>query len=91
MDCSPPGSSTHGIFQARVLEWRATAFSVRSDSKGYYAVYLFPLTEMVIGKGKEKETDDWLEALSDLNYLKLFPQMTGMQSAGNKHMARLKC
>ena len=21
MDCSPPGSSTHGIFQARVLEW----------------------------------------------------------------------
>ena len=27
MDCSPPGSSTHGIFQARVLEWVATAFS----------------------------------------------------------------
>ena len=23
MDCSPPGSSVHGIFQARVLEWRA--------------------------------------------------------------------
>ena len=23
MDCSPPGSSIHGIFQARVLEWRA--------------------------------------------------------------------
>ena len=21
MDCSPPGSSVHGIFQARVLEW----------------------------------------------------------------------
>ena len=28
MDCSPPGSSTHGIFQARVLEWVAIAFSV---------------------------------------------------------------
>ena len=27
MDCSPPGSSIHGIFQARVLEWGATAFS----------------------------------------------------------------
>ena len=26
-DCSPPGSSTHGIFQARVLEWGAIAFS----------------------------------------------------------------
>ena len=29
MDCSPPGSSTGGIFQARVLEWGAIAFSVR--------------------------------------------------------------
>ena len=27
MDCSPPGSSAHGIFQARVLEWVAIAFS----------------------------------------------------------------
>jgi len=28
MDCSPPGSSIHGIFQARVLEWGAIAFSI---------------------------------------------------------------
>ena len=27
MDCSPPGSSVHGIFQARALEWGAIAFS----------------------------------------------------------------
>ena len=27
MDCSPPGSSIHGIFQARVLEWGVIAFS----------------------------------------------------------------
>ena len=27
MDCSPPGSSAHGICQARVLEWVAIAFS----------------------------------------------------------------
>ena len=27
MDCSPPGSSAHGIFQARVLEWGAIALS----------------------------------------------------------------
>ena len=27
MDCSLPGSSTHEIFQARVLEWGAIAFS----------------------------------------------------------------
>ena len=28
MDCSPPGSSVHRIFQARVLEWGAIAFSL---------------------------------------------------------------
>ena len=27
MDCSPPGSSVHGIFQARILEWVAIFFS----------------------------------------------------------------
>ena len=27
MDCSLPGSSIHGIFEARVLEWVAIAFS----------------------------------------------------------------
>ena len=30
MDCSPPGSSVHGIFQARVLEWGAIAFSMHT-------------------------------------------------------------
>ena len=30
MDCSLPGSSVHGIFQARVLEWGAIAFSTSS-------------------------------------------------------------
>ena len=38
MECSLPGSSIHGIFQARVLEWGAIAFSaseqlVRSNFK----------------------------------------------------------
>ena len=32
MDCSPPGSSVHEIFQARVLEWVAIAFSLVSAS-----------------------------------------------------------
>ena len=31
MDCGPPGSSVHGIFQARVLEWVAISFSRRSS------------------------------------------------------------
>ena len=33
MDCSLPGSSVHGIFQARVLEWGAIAFSTRQHIK----------------------------------------------------------
>ena len=32
MDCSLPGSSVHGIFQARVLEWGATGFSTLKGS-----------------------------------------------------------
>ena len=36
MDCSPPGSSVHGIFQARVLEWGAIAFS---DVCVYICIY----------------------------------------------------
>ena len=27
IDCSPPGSSVHGILQARILDWFATSFS----------------------------------------------------------------
>ena len=30
MDCSLPGTSVHGIFQARLLEWGAIAFSAWS-------------------------------------------------------------
>ena len=37
MDCSPPGSSIRGIFQARVLEWGAIAFS---DSYIYMCLYI---------------------------------------------------
>ena len=37
MDWSPPGSSIHGIFQARVLEWGAITFSEYScQSKQFY-------------------------------------------------------
>ena len=39
MDCSPPGSSVHGILQARILEWVAISFS-----RG-----VFPTTELKPG------------------------------------------
>ena len=34
IDYSPPGSSTHGILQARVLEWGAIAFSKKTSMPG---------------------------------------------------------
>ena len=34
MDCSPPGSSVHGILQARILEWVAIPFSRGSSNAG---------------------------------------------------------
>ena len=42
MDCSPPGSSVHGIFQARLLEWAAIyqSFSqnLRTVEGNYYSL-----------------------------------------------------
>ena len=43
MDCSLPGSSVHGIFQARVLEWGAIAFS-----EGYSAVVVITKSHLCL-------------------------------------------
>ena len=40
MDCSLPGSSGHGIFQARVLEWGAIAFTGQSPRNPYSGIHL---------------------------------------------------
>ena len=45
MDCSLPGSSAHGIFRARVLEWVAIAFSVECPSLPFIFYQLPYLTE----------------------------------------------
>ena len=65
MDCSPPGSSVHGIFQARVLEWGAIAFSVR--------VYLVPFIHQIkritfFIKGK-KSVQYIVSSYTNVNYL----------------------
>ena len=46
MDCSLPGSSAHGIFQATVLEWGAIAFSLlaysgKESEKEYIYIYIY--------------------------------------------------
>jgi len=42
MDCSPPGSSVHGTFQARVLEWSAIAFSESVTNSTYFDAQILP-------------------------------------------------
>ena len=42
MDCSLPGSSVHGIFQARVVEWGAIAFSILSKDSFNFVHLLRP-------------------------------------------------
>ena len=49
MDSSPPGSSVHGILQARVLEWVAISFSNREASK-----YLKQILKDLKGEIKSK-------------------------------------
>ena len=52
MDCSLPGSSVHGIFQARVLEWGAIAFS--GSLQQHYVIlhilYTSPLSDLCLAK-----------------------------------------
>ena len=50
MDCRPPGSSIHGIFQARVLEWGAIAFSVCEDINSLFLGTPNPL-KVIKGEG----------------------------------------
>ena len=40
MDCCPPGSSVHGILQARILEWVVIPFSRASSNPGIQPTYL---------------------------------------------------
>ena len=54
MDCSLPGSSAHGIFQARVLEWVAIAFSERVPKSPLIHYHRTKDKEKVSQAGREK-------------------------------------
>ena len=51
MDCSLPGSSVHGVFQARVPEWVAIAFSAQIGWAGikWAEIVLAALLEFIYG------------------------------------------
>ena len=48
IDCSPPGSSVHGILQARILEWVATLFSSLFPTQGRNPPHLCVLHWQVV-------------------------------------------
>ena len=56
MDCSLPGSSIHGIFQARVLEWDAIAFSA-GDCYQTFKQEIIPILCKCNGTGEELLTE----------------------------------
>ena len=72
MDCSPPGSSIHGIFQARVLEWGAIAIS---PGDTYILIYIvFPknwkqglnICTLTFTAGLFKQTKRWKQPMCQL-------------------------
>jgi len=62
MDWSLPGSSVHGIFQARVLEWGAIAFFAER-AKSLEKILMLGKTEGRRKRGQQKKR--WLDGISN--------------------------
>ena len=74
MDCSPPGSSVHGIFQARILAWVAISYSresFRTRDKNPYLLHWqadsFPLSH----RGSPSLAISPFKALISLEFINL--------------------
>ena len=86
MDCSLPGSSIHGIFQARVLEWGAIAFSTRwemlvklSCSYPVSKPHQEPSPSQDLGRGKGQMFYSILKYFTVLSELLLIPSYSKQQ------------
>ena len=55
MDCSLPGSSIHGIFQARVLQWGAIAFS--ENGREWVNLIQLAIVSTTVGKNALEEME----------------------------------
>ena len=62
MDCSLPGSSVHGIFQARELEWDAIAFSVfEARAQHFISIVLTTLSSQCAVEPNFSERNDKIQ------------------------------
>ena len=70
MDCSLPGSSVHGIFQARLLQWGAIAFSAKRPQTYIYEwVGPYSNKTFISEKGSEEPQTIWYkESFKDILY-----------------------
>ena len=59
MDCSLTGSSIHGIFQARVLEWGAIAFSVYKGCRTIFLLLCLTSLSMTISRSICVAANEW--------------------------------
>ena len=85
MDCSLPGSSIHGIFQARVLEWGTTALLAT----------VFGLPQCVSGKGsagqcRRRSLDPWVGKIPWRRKLQSVSEFMPPKSHGQKSLAVAK-
>ena len=95
MDCSLPGSSTHGIFQARVPEWAAIAFSLPyvwqsgnmwAETMACYYEWKPVMIQVTLHQKKKNEIGpQWWEVLCNMGKLPKRPWVSPpMQHAGGR-------
>ena len=66
MDCSPSGSSVHGVFQARVLEWGAIAKKVRLVKAMVFPVVMYGYESWTVKKAEhQRQRSRWLDGITD--------------------------
>ena len=76
MDCSPPGSSVHEIFQARILEWGAISFS-RGSSQPRDRTRVSCTAGRLFTDWGTRETHDLLHLISLIDWSVLFNVLWG--------------
>ena len=98
MDCSPPGSSIHGILPARILEWVAIPFSRGSFRPGWEDSNRKPVVQSSVipwdnhqdkrmGRNRPQMKDDHSFQPRDVNYDRKWWMAL---SSGGKHL-RMNC
>ena len=90
MDCSPPGSSVHAVFQARVLEWVAIAFSTRSSLVAQRKVSAFNAGDLgsIPGSGRFPEEGNGHPLQYSCWEIPWMEEPGGLQSMGSQRVGR---